>query len=295
MPTSSRRPGPDAGQPHPATARRPGERVGGAPSGVMDRTFAILQFLAENPQGHPISAISRSLGIPLSATHRTLGELADRGFVRQNRDYGDYCLTTRLVTLAFTYLSRGGITDIAQPVLDRLAAATGDLIRLAIVDGDGLTWVAKAQGARTGLRYDPDMGQVAMLSCSATGIAWLASMADDEALQKVATQGFGHPDQFGPRAPGTATALLRHLRATRRRGYSVTVQTFTPWMSAMAAVVREGASGEVRGTVSIAGPTVRLTEERMHALAPLLLEAAAELSGACAGASILARSGAGPA
>ena len=48
--------------------------------------------------------------------------------------------------------------DIAQPVIDRLADTTPELVRLAIVDGDRLTLVAKAQGAKSGLRYDPDMG-----------------------------------------------------------------------------------------------------------------------------------------
>jgi len=84
-----------------------------------------------------------------------------------------------------------GIVDIAQPLLDRLAATSGELVRLSIVDGDRLTWVARAQGARRGLRYDPDMGMDATLSCTATGHAWLLTMTDEEALQRVARQGFG--------------------------------------------------------------------------------------------------------
>ena len=50
-------------------------------------------------------------------------------------------------------------------------AMAGELVRLAIVDGDRITWVAKSQGARKGLRYDPDMGTDARLSCAATGQA----------------------------------------------------------------------------------------------------------------------------
>jgi IclR family acetate operon transcriptional repressor len=248
------------------------------PTGVMDRTFAVLELLAENPRGLLISIISDKLAIPLSATHRLLADLARRGYVRQERGYGAYQPTTKMVSLAFTYLAASGITDIAQPILDRLAAATGELVRLTVLDGDRLTWVAKAQGAQTGLRYDPETGSDVRLSCTSAGIAWLASMTDDEALALVEKQGFGRREEFGPRAPQTAKALLQHLRATRRRGYSITVQTFTPWMSAMAAVVRNRATSEVRGTVSIAGPSFRLAEARMHELGPPLLAAAAELS-----------------
>jgi len=52
-------------------------------------------------------------------------------------------------------------------------------------------------------------------------------------------------------------------------------------MSAMAAAVRHPVTGGVVGVVSVAGPSVRLTEARMHELAPLVLAAATELSDAC--------------
>jgi IclR family transcriptional regulator, acetate operon repressor len=264
------------------------EQQAAGPTGIMDRTFAVLELLAANPHGLLISAIAERLAIPLSASHRLLNDLAQRGYVRQERGYGAYQPTTKMVTLAFTYLAASGITDIAQPILDRLAAATGELVRLTVLDGDRLTWVAKAQGAQSGLRYDPETGNEVRLSCSSAGIAWLASMPDGEALARVAKQGFARREAFGPKAPQTASALLQHLRATRRRGYSVTVHTFTPWMSAMAAVVRHGAAGDVRGTVSIAGPSFRLGEARMHELGPQLLAAAAELSGVSVASPALA-------
>ena len=41
-----------------------------------------------------------------------------------------------------------------------------------------------------GLRYDPDMGLSVRLSCSAAGHAWLSTLDDEVAVQKVARQGF---------------------------------------------------------------------------------------------------------
>jgi IclR family acetate operon transcriptional repressor len=46
----------------------------------------------------------------------------------------------------------------------------------------------------------------------------------------------------------------------------------------MAAPVQRSMNHRVIGAVSIAGPTFRLTPERMEELAPLVLAAAAELS-----------------
>ena len=62
----------------------------------------------------------------------------------------------------------------------------------SVVDGDRLTWVAKAQGARSGLRYDPEMGSEVRLSCSATGFAWLSCMTDKEAVALRREAGLWH-------------------------------------------------------------------------------------------------------
>jgi DNA-binding IclR family transcriptional regulator len=147
-----------------------------------------------------------------------------------------------------------------------------------MIDGRDLVWVAKAQGSPHGLRYDPDMGQVGRISCSASGHAWLSCLPDDEARALVERQGYGLRKDYGPRAPESWPALLKYLRQARKRGVSVCLQTYTPWMSATAAPIRHPRTGEVTGAVVIAGPHIRLTEERMLQLSPALLQTARELS-----------------
>lgn len=259
----------------------------GSPSGLIERTLAVIELLAGNARGLPLFEIAERLRIPRSATHRVLATLAEQGYVRQERAHGDYLLTTKVASLGFMVLAGSGVTDLAQPILDRVARETQELVRLAVRDDNNLTFVAKAQGSPQGLRYDPDMGQVARLSCSASGIAWLATLPDDQALAIVQKQGFGSREAFGPQAPQTPAAFLKLLRAARAKGYAVTVQTYSPWMASMAAVVRRPDSGEIIGALTIAGPHVRLTEERMHGFAPLLLEAARELSLAAAASPAL--------
>lgn len=248
------------------------------PSGLLERTLAVLELLAVHAHGLPLYEIADQLRIPRSATHRVLTSLVEHGYVRQERQLGAYLLTAKLTSLAFTFLAGSGITDFAQPILDRLARESGELVRLAMIDGRELIWVAKSQGSPLGLRYDPDMGQAGRLSCSASGHAWLSCLPEEEAVALVETQGYGTRREFGPRAPETRAALLKYLRAARKRGFSVTVQTYTPWMNACAAPVRSPSTGEVTGTVVIAGPNVRLTEARMLELGPLLVDAAHELS-----------------
>ncbi len=249
-----------------------------SPSGLLERTLSVLELLSLNGRGLQLFEIADSLRIPRSATHRVLTSMVELGYARQEREHGAYQLTAKIASLAFTFLASSGITDLAQPILDRLARTSGELARLAMVDGRELVWVAKAQGSQYGLRYDPDMGRVGQLSCSASGHAWLACLPEHEALALVEKQGFGSRKEFGPRAPESKQALLKYLRQTRKRGFSLVVQTYSPWMNAAAAAVRHPVTGEVTGVVVIAGPHVRLTEARMIELGPLLLQASQELS-----------------
>lgn len=255
-------------------------------SGALQKSVEILEYLSSRPDGASLVSISTDLNQLRSTCHRTLQELIGHGFVRAMPTRGDYALTTKLASMGLSFLSKSGVVDIAQPLINRLAEKTEELVRLAIVDGTRLTLVAKAQGSRSGLRYDPDMGIELNLSCSAAGHAWLMTLSEEQAVQAVARQGMGERAHFGPNAPQTVRTLLRMLKEHRRRGYSMVRDTYAPGMSSMAAPVqRRGESAT--GVVVVAGPSVRLTETRMQQFGPELLNVAAELAMAGAASPLL--------
>lgn len=258
-------------------------------SSVLEKSLAILELMVEHPGGLQVSAIARALDMPVSGVHRTLRELARLGYVRQERDQGDYALTIRLAALGLGFLGRSGVTDIAQPILDRLAQISGELIRMSVLEEPGLTWVAVAQGATVGLRYDPGREQGVQVhpASSAAGHALLATMRDDEILALVGDTGLaraGAPP--ASKAPKSIAELMEKVEQTRARGWSVAVDSYTEGMGAMATVIRANglADGRVLGCLSIAGPAVRLPMSRMEELAPSLLDAAHDI-GAAAPAS----------
>ncbi|MDT1062587.1 IclR family transcriptional regulator [Paracoccus sp. CPCC 101403] len=255
-------------------------------SSVLEKSLAIVELLVDHPMGLPVTAIAAATEQPASGVHRTLQELARLGYVRQVQAQGDYALTIKLPAMGLGFMGRAGITDVAQPVMDQLAADSGELIRLSVIDGDRLIWVAVAQGATRGLRYDPgqEQGVVVHLASSAGGKAWLASMTDDEALNRVGAQGLlRQAEGQGPSAPTSITLLLQQLAEARARGYATAVDSYIAGMAAMAVPVRYHGSGPVLGCLSIAGPAVRMTDGRMAELAPRLQAAADELGGAAAG------------
>lgn len=254
-------------------------------SSALEKSLAILELLVEHPQGLQVSAISRQLDLPVSGAHRQLKELARLGYVRQHRDQGDYALTLKLASIGLGFLGRSGVTDIAQPILDRLATMSGELIRLSVLENTGLTWVAVAQGATVGLRYDPgrEQGMQVHPASTAGGQALLSTMSDDDVLALVGESGL-RPEGMPPtsKAPSTIAELLGTIEATRKRGYSIAIDSYIEGMGAMAAPVRAGGTldGKVIGCLSIAGPAVRFPKERMEELAPALFDACAELGSA---------------
>lgn len=250
-------------------------------AGNLERALGVLELLARNGGRMTLATIADTLDIPRSGTHRLLAMLIEEGFVRQDEEHGEYILAMKLVSLALIYLSTSGVFDISQPVLDRLAEASGELARLGVVEGNHITFVGKAQGAKSGLRYDPDMGSNPPLHCTASGQAWLATLPDERAVELVSKQGgLGAKAQNAPRAPKTIQQFLKDLNGARQRGYGVAIETYETGMTSIAAAVRNPVTNEVVGIVSLAGPSSRMPEARLKELAPFLLEAASDMGAA---------------
>jgi IclR family transcriptional regulator, acetate operon repressor len=262
-------------------------------SAVAERILRVLEQLASSPEGKTLSELSMRLDLPVSATHRLLADLMEQDYVRKDERRGEFTLTMKMPSLGLRFLSAGGVVDIAQPILERLAATSGELVRLAIVDGEQLIYVAKAQGARQGIRYDPEMGRPVTLSCSAAGMIWLAGESDEDVMRLVSKQGFGLPADFGPHAPTTFKTLLPLIEVARANGYATTQDMFLPSMSSMATTVH-ATNGEVRAILIIAGPMSRLNDERMKELVAPLMSTAAELSEASGVSPMLRRAMNGP-
>ncbi|MER1966274.1 IclR family transcriptional regulator [Castellaniella sp. GW247-6E4] len=248
-------------------------------SSNLPRGLLALELLTRHPGGLPLHAIAAELRIPRSTAHRILAELVATGYVRQqDGDFSPYRLTLKVATLGMQFLSATGVVELVQPVLDRLAADSGELARMSIVENDRLIWVAKAQGARGGLRYDAqsDPGEDVRLFCSSNGQAWLSTLSDQKALEIASRQGFGEPAQFGPNAPRTIEAFLDCIRLARAQGYAIVHETYEIGLSAIAAPVLNPHSETAIGAVSIAGPEARM--KHAEHLIPLIQSAARALS-----------------
>lgn len=247
---------------------------------AVERCLAIIEALSGEVDPVDLTEIARRVGVPVSAAHRTLATLMARGWVVQDPVSQHYALSLRLSTLAFRNLDARAVPDVVQAVLDRLARRTQEYCRLAIVEGEDLVWVARAQGATAGLRYDPDMGQEIVLHATANGKAWLSTLPEDEALRIVCARGFKARRPLGAHAVTGVDAFRRHLAETRSRGYATAVDEAEAGTAALAVpfFASEREDAPVAGTISIAGPLLRITPERYADLSRELHAAATEVA-----------------
>ncbi len=247
---------------------------------AVERCLSLIEALAGEPEPVELVELARRIGLPNSATHRTLSTLVARGWVVQDPASQNYFLSLRLCTLAFRDLEARAVPDIVQTVLTGLAKRTREYCRLAIVEGDDLVWVARAQGATGGLRYDPDMGDELVLHATANGKAWLATLPENEALRIVCARGFDTVRPLGERAVSNVDDLRRHLAETRSRGYATAVEEAEVGTAALAVPFFSDETDAARaaGTISIAGPLVRIGPERFEELSGELHAAAKEVT-----------------
>jgi DNA-binding IclR family transcriptional regulator len=246
--------------------------------GVLERCLEALELLSAEARWLRLSDVAARLDVPKGATHRLLAQLCEQGWVEQDASTDQYRLTLKLSLLGQQYLHGTGLPGLVQPILDAVAAQCRELVRLTVVQGRGLAWLASAQGAAPGLMYQPVMSGPLVLHATANGKAWLATMSGEDAARHALEGGLGKSGPYGPRAIMTLEHLMTELAATRERGFGLAVEEAEPGVAALAVAIRAAAAGPVVGTMSIAGPLLRITPSRYDGYHRLLREAADKLA-----------------
>ena len=243
---------------------------------LLERCGDVVEFMAGASEPRRLSTIAAALGLPKSATHRLLRELRAIGWMIQEGADGPYALSLRFALLGHRVLQASGLPDLVQPVLDRLAGESRELVRLTMATEGRLVWFAFAQGAPPGLVYQPAMDGPVLLHATANGKAFLAALPDADAIALAMRSGLG-VSRPTARTVTTPEGLCAELAHVRRHGYAVAVEEAEVGITAVAVRIA-GARQDGLGTLSVAGPSVRIGPDRIAALADALRATAASLS-----------------
>jgi DNA-binding IclR family transcriptional regulator len=237
------------------------------------RAMHVLEAFAGQPEGVALSRLATKLGYGKASLSKILATLAREGFVRQDPLTGRFHLGWRLLALAFSHAERVGLPALCLPILQAVADDTDELVQLAVVEGDQLLFVAKAEGPGQQMRMLPLVGVIPPVHATASGKAWLAHLPEAEALAIVGRHGL---PRLTPRTLTSRAKLVAELRAARALGYAIVDEELVEGGRAAAAPIL--AAGRPVGAVAVSGPIFRLSVAGLHRLAPRLKRAAAELA-----------------
>ncbi len=243
-----------------------------APIPALDRAGELLRLVLEHG-ALTARELLRLCGYPRTSFYRLLESMVANGFLNVDRDTGAY-YPGDMLEASYTLLDRrvARLRRAARPVLERLAAETGQTAKLSLLSG-GECYVAETALGPQSIKVVVDDGSVYPLHAGAASRLLLASQGP----QAVHSYFQREVRRYTPRTIVDESTFLDAAERGREQGYAYDAGEFTPEISAVACPVT-GEHGRTAAAVSLVFPTILFQARDIPALAGLLRQAAEEIS-----------------
>ncbi len=239
---------------------------------TVKRITDILRcFTPENPE-LGVMEISHKTGLHKSTASRLLASLKEEGLVDRNPQNGEYRLGLGLVSLAGFVLEGLNLRDIARKHLQILADITQETINMSILNGNEAINIESIKSPKA-IQYAGQLGRKNPLHATSTGkviLAYIPSTERDALLSKDLLA-------YTPKTIVNRAELEQSLFQISEQGYAIAQEEFNEGLSAIAAPIRDH-SGQVIATVSVSGPSYRMSAKEMEKFISPLLEATQAIS-----------------
>lgn len=243
---------------------------------VLERTFAILEAFDEEHPEWSATEIARALDLPIPTVHRILTALKRHGYVTQHEESKRFRLGVAALQLGDRARSVVDLRSIALPALRRLSQDTGETALLTVLapGRDRGVCLERVETPQP-LRLSVTPGRQLPLHAGASQKVLLAYLPETDVERAIAA-GLEHLCHATITDPG----LLREELATiRRRGWASSYEETNLGVWGVAVPVL-GMRGDVVCAIGIAGPSARLTPERVRDDVERAHIAALEVAGA---------------
>jgi DNA-binding IclR family transcriptional regulator len=214
--------------------------------------------------------VSEKAGLDKSTTHRMLQVLVDEGYVYQDPSTHRYQLHTGVLQLASAVLEGLRLPARSRSALTGLRDEIGESVGLHVRSGN-YRLCAEEIESRSPLRMASGVGNLYPLCAGAAGKVLVAYLDVGERVRVLRV-----PEALGPWV-GATDKLEAELSVIRERGWAVSEEETTKSARAVSAPIWDF-RGRVAAAINVAGPTVRLTSERLEEIVAAVRQAAAELS-----------------
>jgi DNA-binding IclR family transcriptional regulator len=241
----------------------------------VSHALDILESFTKSDKELGVTELSKRLGLHKNNVFRLLATLEHRGYIEQNRETENYRLGPKTLQIGSLFIEQRECRRQARPILEGLAAATGETAVVAVLRADKVVYMDSVETDRT-VRAISRIGAMLPAHGTAVGKAQLAFLSPAEIERLCAASEL---PALTPKTLRRRETLLSELKGVRERDYAVELEECDLDVNGIAAPVRDY-SNTVVAAVGIVAPASRLSEERMDKenVAMRVREAASALS-----------------
>ena len=240
----------------------------------MARWVRVLEAFAEQGEWG-VRDLARSSGIPRSATHRILHDMAGLGLLARTDEPGRFRVGPDLARIGSGVAGHLEVQRVARSILEQAAATVGETIVLAIYDPQRRRFSAvDAVETNHPIRYIwESLRDWSELHLGSSGKGILAFLPDVERNAIIE----GLPDPIPGRHALSKARLRRELDAARMRGYVVSHGERYEGAVGVSAPIRDS-RGRIVGDLIATWPDNRTSPEKEARAGSVVRDAADEIS-----------------
>jgi len=200
-------------------------------------------------------------------------------YVEYDSDLGLWSIGVKAFSVGNAYLRKRDFVAQARPYMRELVVQTGETSNIAVMKGDKHVFVGQIECSEV-MRMVVQIGSEGHLHAAGVGKALLSALPEDEVRGIAQRTGL---TKLSEKTITSIPTLLKALEKIRKAGYSFDDEEQTNGLRCIASnVYNEHA--EAIAAVSISGPTVRLSDDRIEYLARTVKEKAEAITHVIGGA-----------
>jgi IclR family KDG regulon transcriptional repressor len=221
-----------------------------------------------------VTELSKRLKLHKNNVFRLLATLESRGYMEQNKVTENYRLGLKTLELGQTFVKQMGLLKQSRPVLEWLVRECNETSYIAIVKDFDIIYLDVVETDLT-VRVVPRVGARLPAYCTAAGKVQLAYASEEELGQLFQAREL---KGYTPNTITDAEDLKKNLKKIAEQGYAIDNEELDIGVRCVGSPIRDY-TRRIVGAVSVSGPSMRLSQERIDKeLVPLVKKAAEEIS-----------------
>ncbi|MGY4797226.1 IclR family transcriptional regulator [Lysinibacillus fusiformis] len=221
----------------------------------IDRALQIIDILSGHSEGLNMMAITKTIHLPKSTTHRLLQSLISNGYVEQDEKTGKYSLSTKILQISTKVLKKYDFVKISKPYMEKISNFTGETVHLCVRNHDEAIYIDKVEGRHT-IRMYSQIGKRVKLYCTAVGKILLSELPDKEIEDLYRGKLF---NPYTENTIKTIDQLLDRIQDSRRRSFAFDNEEHEKGILCVAAPIFNH-ENKIIAALSLSGPIERMSK-----------------------------------